>query len=221
MLRGSPMRALVAIVFLGSVLLPTRSPATVAEQRARLPPPATCTDPVEGIWRAHYHDPRRAAWREWTLEIHRTKGSETAIEGTITNHGWNGGPDRQQPGACTPDLDRWQIKMEARGSLRAGQVTFGGIRWWLDRQICGRRTWGPGSYNVDTFSGTIDPALQEFQSVGNDGGVLVDAAMVFRRIHCFDEDNPAASPSVPAGPVTAPELFPRRRAASCCSSTEP
>jgi hypothetical protein len=220
-LRLWPVRVAVAVVLSASVLLPASAPATVAEQRARLPPPATCVDPIEGIWRAHYNDPKRYAWREWTLEIRRTKGSESGIEGTITNHGWNGGPDRQQPGPCTADLDRWQIKMDARGTYRDGQVIFGGTRWWLDQQICGHRVWGPGAYNVDTFSGTVDAALQEFQSVGNDGAVLVDAAMVFRRIHCFDQDAPDASVTLPLGPVIPPELFPRRRAPSCCSSTEP
>lgn len=204
---------------LGTVLPPSTSPATVTEQRARLPPPATCEDPVEGIWRAHYHDPRRFAWREFTLEIHRQKGSAEELTGTVTNHGWGGGAEQSQPPACTAGVQRWQIKMDGAGSYRDRTVRFGGTRWWLDKQICGQGHWGPGSYNLDQFAGTIDPQLQEFQSVGNDGGVLVNVPMVFRRIRCFDEQG-GDTGLLPTGPVQAPAFSPPVRGASCCGSTE-
>jgi len=215
------VRAAVLLGLVASFLLPSSSPATVAEQRARLPPPATCTDPVEGIWRAHYYASSRAAWRIFSLEIHRTKGSPTELEGSVTNHGWNGGPDHQEPGACNGSLDEWQIKMDGRGTFSDGKVRFGGTRWWLDKQICGKRTWGPGSYNLDQFAGTIDPSQQEFQSVGNDGGALVNVPMVFRRVHCFDEGTPQDQPpSAPSIVVTPPSYLPGRHASGCCGSTE-
>ena len=48
----SPRRvvATALVGLLGAlVLLPSVAPATVEEQRARLPPPATCQDPIEGV----------------------------------------------------------------------------------------------------------------------------------------------------------------------------
>ena len=33
---------------------------------------------------------------------------------------------------------------------------------------------GPWGYNLDNFSGEIDPEIQEFQSLNNDGGRDVD-----------------------------------------------
>jgi hypothetical protein len=212
------LRLGLVVAVLGTMLLPSASPATVAEQRARLPPAATCVDPVEGIWRCHFNDPRRFAWREFTLEIHRAKGSADALTGSITNHGWSGGAEQAEPPICTAGVYRWQIKMDAAGSFRDGKVRFGGTRWWLDKQLCGEGSWGPGSYNLDNFDGTVDPELQEFQSISNDGGALVNVPMVFRRIRCFDEGGDAAP--LPEGPVSAPAFAPPVRAASCCGSTE-
>jgi hypothetical protein len=51
----------------------------------------------------------------------------------------------------------------------------------------------PILYRPDHFTGTIDPAIQEFQSVNNDGGRAVNDPMVFRRIACGEGDGEASA----------------------------
>src|SRR5687768_9516453 len=50
---------------------PGRPRANVQEQRARLPPPATCQDPVEGIWKSHALYPNHGIWHIFTLTVRR------------------------------------------------------------------------------------------------------------------------------------------------------
>jgi len=54
--KGSSRRWLRLVLFVGVagalVLRAGEAPGTVAEQRARLPPPAECPHPVEGMWKA-------------------------------------------------------------------------------------------------------------------------------------------------------------------------
>ena len=84
--------------------LPRRAPAgTVAEQRARLPPPAQCEDPVEGIWKSHDHREWRQQWTIFTLEIHRVDGTNE-LRGTIRNESWRGGAEQSEPGPCVGEL---------------------------------------------------------------------------------------------------------------------
>jgi hypothetical protein len=84
--------------------------------------------------------------------------------------------------------------MPARGRTSGLDVEFWGIEpWELKRMHCGAERMF--RYNLDHFSGTIDPEIQEFQSVNNDGGTAVDEPVVFRRIRCFE--GPAAAPVAP------------------------
>ena len=47
------------------------------------------------------------------------------------------------------------------------------------------------------ISGRIDPEIQEFRSVNNDGGPAVNVPQVFRRIRCFP---PQSNPHVTVDP---------------------
>lgn len=174
---------------------------TVAEQRARLPPPASCDDPVTGVWRSHqFHE----YWQEWgifTLEIRRDPDHPGLLQGTIVNRSWYAGADQSEPGNCQGLLD-YLVTMPARGSFTDGVVTFTGTSWRLDQVFCGSSA--GFAYNLDSFSGTIDPDLQEFQSVNNDGGRYIDVPTVFRRVECFEE-GPAPSIAVEPPPFV-PEL---------------
>jgi len=194
-----------AIVVLPCLSLRTAE-ATIAEQRARLPPPAHCEDPVEGVWKSHMYRPRWGEWECFYLEIHRVPGSETQLTGTIKNHSWQGGHDDQEPGPCR-GRDQWVVSMDGRGTITGDQIVFGGIGGWrLDRVFCGRGPWG---YNLDNFSGTIDPELLEFQSLNNDGGRAVNEPTLFRRIRCFP---PGAQPHIQVDP---PPFYPDRRTGGC------
>lgn len=200
--------ALAGFVF--ATMCPRKAPGgTVEEQRARLPPPATCQDPVEGIWKSHDYDPRWGDWTVFTLEVHRVNGSENELEGLIFNDTWYGDQTQSEPGPCQGNL-RFKVSMDARGSVVDGKIMFGGIgQWRMDEVVCG--SWD-GGYNLDQFTGTIDPEIQEFQSVNNDGGRAVNAPTVFRRVKCFDEGGDDA-PFVEVAPP--PFYLPQEERAGC------
>ncbi|MEZ4407614.1 MAG: hypothetical protein R3A52_14215 [Polyangiales bacterium] len=92
----------VAAVALASAVVaaPALSPATVEEQRARLPPPAVCRDPIEGVWASHKWEPPYNEWMIFTIEVRRdtrrpprTPG-EIPLTGRITAHAWIGAGPR-------------------------------------------------------------------------------------------------------------------------------
>jgi hypothetical protein len=85
LIRRAPLVAVVAILAALTIRVP-EAPATVAEQRARLPPAAECEDEIEGKWRAHTYSDWRGRWAEFTLEIHRVKGDPVASTGLIKAH---------------------------------------------------------------------------------------------------------------------------------------
>jgi hypothetical protein len=180
--------------------------ATIAEQRARLPPPARCEDPVEGVWKSHVYRPMWGEWETFYLEIHRVRGSRTELVGNIRNHSWQGGTSDAEPGPCL-GRDQWVVTMDGRGTINGDTILFGGVgQWRLDQVMCGRGPWG---YNLDNFSGTIDPEILEFQSVNNDGGRAVNEPSVFRRIRCFE---PESQPHIRVEP---PPFFPERASGGC------
>jgi hypothetical protein len=193
------LAALAAFVVLSAV--PRRAPAgTVAEQRARLPPPAQCEDPVEGMWKSHDYREWRRQWTIFTLEIHRVDGSED-LRGTIRNESWRGDGDQSEPGACVGEL-RYEVSMDAVGRVEHGQIAFGGVgQWRLDAVLCGEFI---GGYNLDVFTGPLDADLLEFQAVNNDGGVSVNEPTVFRRVECLKEAK-AEDPKVVVRP---PAFYP-------------
>ena len=183
------------------------APASVAEQRARLPPPATCEDPIEGIWRSHLYNERRGQWTIWTLTIRRKAGSAEGVVGSISNQSWHADPDRSEPGNCTQNPWHYKVTMDAEGTYRDGQVAFGGTKYEIQPWPCAPIS--PFIYYLDNFTGTVDPKIQEFQSVNNDGGSAVNEPAVFRRIRCFDQadDTPEPKPV-----VEPPPFFPPRNA---------
>ena len=192
---------ILSVLVLVGLIVPSlaRGQGTVAEQRARLPPPATCADPVEGVWRSHqFHE----TWEEWgifTLEIRRVPGSETALTGRIVNRSWYADATVSEPGNCRGELD-YLVTMQADGEYRDGAVRFGGTSWELNAVYCGS-SFG-FAYNLDRFSGVIDSELQEFQSVNNDGGRYIDVPTVFRRVECFE------TPPAPSITVQPPPFVP-------------
>jgi len=196
------LRAAVAGGFAAIVLVPSRAPATIQEQRERLPPPAEgCDDPIAGVWKSHQYDEQYRDWTVFMLNIRRVEDNESELTGTIVNHSWDAGPDAEEPVPCSRGGAEWLVSMDARGRLSAdGRIFFGGVgQWRLDRVIC---NWGPGGYNLDNFSGVIDPELFEFQSVNNDGGRAVDDPTVFRRVRCLD------APPSPHVVSTPPPFYP-------------
>lgn len=196
------------------VLLPSIAPATVAEQRARLPPPATCQDPIEGVWMSHKYEAPFDEWMIFTLEIHRAPGAPlhpppgaaVPLVGRIQAHAWfGGGPQASSPPPCGRVTSHWTVEMTAEGTLVDRRVNFWGTRWAVGQVFCGSRTFG---YNLDHFTGLVDLELLEFQSVNNDGGRAVNDPTVFRRVRCLE-------PVAPPHPYVAPPSFQPPRRSGC------
>jgi hypothetical protein len=194
-----PRRVVAAAVLVVAgllTLLPSLAPATITEQRNRLPPPAFCEDEVEGIWRSHSYWEHHGQWYLFTMEVRRVKGEPNRLQGHIVSHYWAGGPRDEEPPVCAPGGYRQIVRMPGAGNIANGMVTFGGTSWTLEQTFCGPPT---ANYYPDVFSGRIDPALQEFQSVNNDGGPAVNVPQVFRRIRCLDpESQPHVTVTPPA-----------------------
>ena len=196
---------LAALCVASAWLWPGRMHATIEEQRARLPPAAECDDEiVAGVWRAHVYSADYREWGVFTLTIRRVPGSPTELEGTISNHAWGGSPTDEEPPPCSrQERGEYLVSFDARGSVGSdGSIAFGGVgAWRLDHSHCGGT---PAGYNLDRFTGVIDPAILEFQSVNNDGGRAVNDPAVFRRIRCPAPAS-AQSPSVTTRP---PPFYP-------------
>jgi hypothetical protein len=196
-LGGALLGTLAATLTLG----PRRAPATIEEQRARLPAPAECRDPVEGVWRSHAFNEMWGEWNIFTLTVRRVAPGSTQLHGTITNEAWYGPATEVSRGPCEGRL-QYLVSMDGTGSVTDGRIAFGGTgQWRLDQLYCGSDDFG---YNLDQFAGTIDPALLEFQSVNNDGGRYIDVPTVFRRVECLDD--PTAEPVAVA--LTPPPFYP-------------
>ena len=165
------------------LVLPRIAPATVAEQRARLPPAAECDDPITGTWKAQVYRAEREQWTEWTLLLRRSEDDKERLVGEIINHSWYGGAELTAPPTCERTRAHWVVSTDAEGYVSNGDIHVQGVgEWRKDEAICGP---GPGGYNLDHFSGALEHGLHEFQSVNNDGGVSVNEPTVFRRVLCL------------------------------------
>ncbi|MBL8681922.1 MAG: hypothetical protein JNK05_22335 [Myxococcales bacterium] len=167
---------------------------SVGEQRGMLPSAARCRDAVAGTWRAHKYNPGNRDWVIFTLRINRLP--DNRLQGTIRARSWTGdGTRAQPPGRCgnaPEDLD-FAVVMPGQGSIVGRAVSFSAIEYRIERVYCRRANM---SYSPDAFSGQIDEARQEFQSVNDDGHRDRNAPYVFRRIGCLAGDAlPAASAS--------------------------
>lgn len=188
---------IAGLVLFGALVLPRAVEATVAEQRARLPPPAECTDPVTGVWMSHHFSPRRGCWDQFTLIVRRSASDPQVLEGEMLNHLWEGDADDLTPPPCTGG-QHYKVEMPAAGRLDGDNIELWGTSFTITEKFCG----GRANYNLDHFSGVIDHALHEFQTVNNDGGDAVNEPTVFRRVRC-SEDGPA-----PRLVVAPPPFYP-------------
>lgn len=202
---------LATVAFVVASWLPGLGRAsTVAEQRARLPPPADCRDPVAGVWKSHSYDKLYRDWTIFTLEIKRDAPGQDSFAGTITNHSWRAEPHESSPPPCRGEL-RYVISMDGKGEVRDKRIDFYGVGTWrLDELPCGSFNMG---YNLDHFSGEIDPERMEFQSVNNDGGRAINDPVVFRRVRCLDGDELEVEPRVAVAPP--PYTPPDEQEAGC------
>jgi hypothetical protein len=199
---------LIAGLAAGLSLYPGRAPATIAEQRARLPPPAACKDPVAGVWQSHSWNSMYEEWGRFTLTIRRVEGSETELVGEMLNESWYGPETEVVRGPCVGRL-QYLVSMKAAGSYVDGTVEFHGLEWKMEEKLCAVDAWF--GYNLDRFSGKIDHDIQEFQSVNNDGGRYIDVPTVFRRVSCDDKPDDLG----PRVTVAPPPFYPPEDERGC------
>jgi hypothetical protein len=186
----------------GLLLAPGEAPATIQEQRARLPPPAECADAVQGTWKSHAFNEMWQEWNVFTLTVRRVRPDGDELEGTITNLAWYGPATEENRGPCEGRL-QYLVSMPAKGRIDGDHITFGGVEpWKLEEVYC---SFFDGGYNLDQFAGTIDRELLEFQSVNNDGGRFVNVPTVFRRIQCLENEATDEGPRVAVAP---PPFYP-------------
>lgn len=181
--------ALAALVGLGLSLGPQLAPATIEEQRARLPPPAQhCgDDPLTGTWQAHTYYAHVQQWYRFELEVRRDPEDPAGerLKGSIHAEFWNGGPERSEPPRCSDPGRRRAVFENATGRGEGFELRFEAVDW-RDAQLCGPLG---GGYLLDRFSGTVEPERWEFQSVLNaDAPQWRDVPTVFRRIRCGPKD---------------------------------
>ena len=180
------------------------APATVEEQRARLPPPAACASPVAGTWKALSFDVRQQRWYDLRLEVREDPQDASRLTGKISVDTWEGGASASEP--PVPCTGRYRGTMPGSGSFANGLVDFHGGDFTLAEVVCGQFI----SYNPDRFTGRLEPERQEFQAVNNDGGAAVNEPVVFRRVGCLDDARREGS-----AVVAPPPFFPKHRSGGC------
>lgn len=191
---------MLATLSAGLLLGPALGHATIEEQRARLPPPATeCSDPIAGQWRAHVFYRHVMQWYVFVLDIERVGESE--LRGSIQAEFWNGDEGDQQPPDCALGSGRAAVFQHASGEAKALDIRFDATDWRDDR-ACASPQFG---YLLDRFSGTIDPERMEFQSLLNaDAPQWRDVPTVFRRVGCRGADGDPEPRIVVAPPPFEP-----------------
>ena len=204
---------MIGLVAAAPLLLPSPAPATIQEQRDRLPPPVDpgeCRDPIAGSWRAHLFYPHVGQWYIFTLAIRRGEGQ--GLTGSIHAEFWDGNAGAVEPPACNTGGRRLAVFEPATGHWDAQnrELLFEGTSWRSESAPCGQTT--PG-YLLDHFSGPVDRDLQEFQSVLNaDSPTWQNVPTVFRRIDC---DDGATVPDVPTPP---PPIVPPPPGVGCSAA---
>jgi hypothetical protein len=148
--------------------------------RAFLERALECGDPIEGRWVAYRYSPEFRDWARFTLDIERVGD---ALRGTILSRTWSGGASDRRPPPCRPGRHDVTVRMNARGSFRAGRFSFGADSYEIVRVDCAPPFF---AYNPDHFTGTVDPIRNEIDALNNDGGRDVNAPYRFRRVACLE-----------------------------------
>ncbi len=207
-LRSGFVVFVVGLLFLGK-----ESEASVEEQRRRLPPAAECADDLEGEWLALTYNEWFHDWYQVRLRVKRVSKGSSELEGDMLVRFWYGQASEQKPPGCSqPGAHERLVFQTAKGSFRDGEIRFDAQTWKYAPDTCFR----DGRYNLDHYSGRIDPKLHEFQSVNNDGGRAVNEPSVFRRIKCQEGsaaivEQPGPRPSDVSIELRPPEFKPPRR----------
>jgi hypothetical protein len=171
--RGLAAGADAAALILGGVGLGDDTRARGLLERA-----IRCDDPIAGTWVSYRYSPEFHDWARFTLRIERE--GET-LRGTITARMWSGRASDRRPPPCVAGGFDVTVRMLARGMIRDQRFSFRADTYEILRIDCPSPFF---AYNPDHFSGTVDPARDELDTVNNDGGRDVNAPYRFRRTGC-------------------------------------
>ncbi len=208
--RSSVLRAsfVAAVVSVALLTFPKDSPASIEEQRARLPPPAECTDELEGEWLALTHSSTYDDWYQVRLTIKRTSPGAQTVEGQMRVRFWFGDDNAMNPPPCTERRAQERVVIQpSLGTYIDNEVQFHAQSWSFAPESCFKS----GRYNLDNYSGRIDHKLHEFQSVNNDGGRAVNEPAVFRRVKCINGPDVLSPTMSRPVDVKAPSFTPKRK----------
>jgi hypothetical protein len=214
--------SLLCLICAATVLSPSLLFGSIEEQRARLPPAAIvdagadCSDPVVGLWLGQQYNPRSRSWQRYQLDVRRTAPGSSTLIGEVRVHFWIGWRSHSEPRTdCSHNALAAEVSQRAAGVIDGLSLTFGGLDWRTTQVFC--QPLGTSvSYNPDRFTGVIDPSIQEFQSVNNDGGTAINEPVVFRRIRCAESPRAQVIIVPPTGALDAPNAS-RRRSLFRCS----
>lgn len=217
--RRAVLATMGLAALIASIFAPAIAPATVTEQRQRLPPPAECDDPVEGVWRAHAFRPDRGSWFINTMEL-RWNEDRSKLLSKYENHHWSGGPDDSEPPACRAGLYRRKAYSTGEGSYVGGKLEVRGTKLGPDESVCGNTKF---TRALGTLTGTLDREKNEFRSEMQSR--FGSHPIIWRRIRCLEEPKAKLAPPPPPPPVPppppppSPSRSPRSRGS--CSCGEP
>jgi hypothetical protein len=210
-----PVRGWLAVglgIAAAALLVPAWSPATVAEQRQRLPPPAECTDPISGVWRAHVFRPDRQRWALNTMEL-RWNADRTKLLSSYENHYWSGGPEDSEPPQppCKPGQYRRMASSTGEGTYRGNQLEVQGKKLGGDENICGSTKF---TRALGKLTGIVDLEQNEFRSEMTSR--FGTHPIIWRRIRCVGEAEPKLIEPPPPPPVALPPSPPSPSSKGSC-----
>ena len=176
--------AVALAAFVAVTVPPSRAPATLDEQRERLPPPASgCGDPVEGLWQAYWYADDHQKWFVESFEVRRDPSDTNRLATRYRTESWAGGPrDSRPPSPCRAGDDHAVADNVGTGTFEDGVLAITGTRHTNFRTVCGNRAPPRDNSRFATVSGRVDVRRQEFQSTFV--GRSCRHRIVYRRIAC-------------------------------------
>jgi len=204
-------------VVAAALFLTGSAPATVAEQRQRLPPPAECSDPIAGVWRAHIYHADRQRWSLNTMELSWNAG-RTKLTSFYENQYWSGGPEDSEPPQppCRAGQFRRKATSTGEGTYSGTELEVRGTKLGSVEHLCGSTKF---TRALGTLTGTVDHERNEFRSeMTSRFGI---DPIIWRRIRCVGEAAPTLVTPPPPPPVLPPPSPPSPSRSGGCGCALP
>jgi len=210
--RRFRLASLSALLVAATLVIAKRAPATVAEQRQRLPPPAKCTDPIAGVWMSHDYRADIDRWGIITMELRRVSTTPPELRSRYHHDWWTGAPkESEPPPSCRPGLRHVISESTGEATYKAPKLEVRGTVLGKHELLCGASL---PERALGVLTGDVDESIQEFQSTMTSR--FGTYPIVWRRVRCFEDPagpDPTSSPVVKD--VAPPAVAPKVRDRSC------